>query len=227
MDKIRRVTEVRSGAGATGMNENPLQSGADWLSIRTGALTASRMADAMDYRKDGKPGAKRIALMKIILAERMTGDAWNGFVNDAMRWGIDTEAAARAAYELRTGNFVTLMGFVQHPTIDYLGASPDGAVGADGLVEFKCPATTTHIEYMELEEAPEQYRPQMTLQLLSTGRQWCDFVSFDPRIKKESRQMVVRRFEPDQEYRDMIEKVAREFLAEVEARFEAINRETA
>ena len=209
------------------MSSNPLQGGSDWLSIRTGALTASRMADAMDTRKDGKPGAKRIALMKIILAERMTGDAWSGFVNDAMRWGIDTEPAARSAYELQTGNFVTLMGFVPHPTIEYAGASPDGAVGSDGLIEIKCPSTTTHIEYLEQEEAPAQYRPQMTLQLLSTGRQWCDFVSFDPRIIKPTRQLLIRRFEPDQEYRDMIEQTVKDFLAEVEARFEAINREEA
>ena len=220
MDKIWRVTEIRSGAGATGMNK--YQSGSDWLSIRTGALTGSRLVDAMDFKKDGSPGAKRVNLMKTVLAERLTGDAAHNYVSKEMQWGIDNEDAARAAYELRTGRFVKLCGFAPHPTIDFCGASADGLIESDGVFEAKCPNTTTHISYAEQDEAPEMYWPQMTLEIICTNRKWADFVSFDPRIKKPSLQLIVRRFEPSEEYRNKIEQTIINFLEEVDARWELL-----
>lgn len=206
---------------------NPLQGTADWLSERTGSLTASRMADAMDFRKDGKPGAARVKLIKEILAERMTGSAMPHFVSDAMERGKEEEPAAREAYEAATGNLVQLVGFIAHPTIPYLGASPDGKIDGDGLVEIKNPTTAVHLTYVLGGAVPVEYKPQMIVQLLCTRRRWCDFVSFDGRIKEAKRRLFVRRFEPRPEEFAEVESAAVAFLREVELLWEALHTEAA
>jgi predicted phage-related endonuclease len=99
-----------------------------------------------------------------------------------MQFGTDTEPQARMAYELMTGETVAETGFVPHPTIAGFGASPDGLVGADGLIEIKCPNSATHIETLLDGKVPSQYMIQMQVQMMCTGREWCDFVSFDPRM---------------------------------------------
>lgn len=206
---------------------NPLQGTAEWLEARTGCLTASRMADAMDFTAKGAPSAKRVKLLKEILAERMTGNAMQHFVSDAMARGLEQEPAAREAYESATGNLVQLVGFVPHPHIPYLGASPDGAIDDDGLVEIKNPTTAMHLEYVLGGGVPVEYRPQMTMQLLCTRRRWCDFVSFDGRIREPRRRLFVRRFEPAPEYFAEVESAAVKFLKEVEMLWEALHSEAA
>jgi putative phage-type endonuclease len=154
----------------------------DWFTARLGHLTASRMNDALDYLKSGCSGAKRKALKLEVLTERLTGKPVDKFTNTAMQWGIDNEAAARTEYERQTGNRVAECGFAQHQRIPWIGASPDGLIGDDGLVEIKCPNSTTHLNTLLTNEIPEMYKNQMILQLFVTGRLWCDFVSFDPRF---------------------------------------------
>lgn len=205
------------------MDANPLQgANAAWLEARTGCLTASRMADALAVLKNGKPAAARTALVRTILAERLTGNAAQTFVNAAMQHGIDTESEVRSEYEAASGNVVQLVGFVRHPTIEHCGASPDGLIDDDGLAEFKCPATTTHLEWMRDGQAPEEHQPQMLLQLACTRRKWCDFVSYDPRIKVERLRLFVVRFAPTPEQIAEVEDKAREFLAEVDAYWRAL-----
>lgn len=196
---------------------NPLQGSAEWLAERTGSLTGSRMADALDVRKDGRAGSRRAALVKALAAERMTGQARHVHVSAAMRYGTEREPDARARYELETGRIVTAVGFVRHPSIRWCGASPDGLVGDDGLIEIKCPESSTHLEYVAAGEVPEQYRPQMLLQLACTGRAWCDFVSFDDRIRDHARQLFVRRYTPSADDIAGIEEAATALLAEVDA----------
>ena len=211
---------------------NTLQGTGEWFNARTGKLTASRMRAAMSYLKQsekdkeaGKPKedkAERKNLKIEILCERMTGDIMDKFVNQAMQWGIEKEPEAKAAYESKTGRIIRDVGFIDHPRIQFCGASPDGFVD-DGLIEIKCPTTATHVSWILDGGIPEEHIPQMTLQAAVTGRGWVDFVSYDPRMP-ETQQLLVRRFYPTAGQIAEIEAEAEKFLAEVDALFETITR---
>lgn len=187
----------------------------EWLHERLGCLTASCMADVLAVTKSG-PSASRKNYLAQLVAERLTGAAQSSFTSPAMAWGTEQEPFARAEYEIRTGNFVDQCGFVKHPTIEWCGASPDGTIGDDGLIEIKCPNTATHIEYLLCGKPPTKYRPQMLLQLACTQRRWCDFVSYDPRMPDEHK-LFIARFEPKPSEIEEIESAAQGFLAEVQA----------
>lgn len=195
---------------------------AAWLSARAGKLTASRMADAMDFRKDGKPGAARVRLAHEILAERMTGDSVRHFVTDAMQWGLEKEAEAKAEYEAQTGELIGAAGFYDHPRIDMFGATPDGLLGRDGLIETKCPTSQTFVAWRLAGVVPEEHKPQMIAQLICTGRSWCEFVAFDPRVRDARHRLFIRRFAPSAEERAAVEDAAETFLSEVDTMWEAL-----
>jgi putative phage-type endonuclease len=180
------------------------QGSEEWKTLRLGKITASRVSQVM--------GKSRQNFLAIIAAERISKQA-ESFTNAAMQWGIDTEPFAREAYEARNGVKVVQVGFCLHPTIKDAGASPDGLVGDDGLIEIKCPNTSTHVGTLIDQKAPTKYIPQMQFQMACTGRQWCDFVSFDPRIEQSFFQI---RMERDNEYIEKMEKEVSEFLEEVD-----------
>jgi putative phage-type endonuclease len=180
------------------------------------------MADAMDFGKKGIEGASRRKLKIELVAERMTDTLVSRYVTDAMAWGLEQEPAARARYEEVTGNIVVLCGFALHGEIPYFGASPDGLVGDDGLIEIKCPSTATYMEWIIGGGIPEQHKPQMAAQLAVTGRKWVDFVAFDPRVKVESHQIFIRRYEPPEEEIAGVEEAAKQFLAEVDSMFDRV-----
>jgi putative phage-type endonuclease len=185
----------------------------EWFAKRLGKVTASRIADLMAKTKTG-PGASRANYLAQLVTERLTGTPTEGFQSPAMTWGIEQEAAARAAYSARTGVLVDEVDFVDHPTMQ-AGASPDGLVGEDGLIEIKCPNTSTMLEYLEDRTIPTKYRLQMQWQLAVTGRDWCDFVAFDPRLPEHLQLLVIR--EPRNT--DLVVEITHEvnrFLAEVE-----------
>ena len=162
---------------------NPLQRTAKWFHDRTGCLTASRFAAVLERKRDGSPKAAYGDLLDTIVAERITGEAIGIGNSPALEWGRDHEDEAREAYEAETGAFVQLVGFIPHPSIPYLGASPDGLVDEDGLLEIKCPySTVVHLKRIRAGLVPAEYRPQMLLQAICTGRKWVDFVSYDPRL---------------------------------------------
>ncbi len=167
----------------------------EWHAARLGKVTASRVADVIAKTKTGW-GASRANLMADLIVERLTGQPASTFTNAAMEWGTEQEPHARAAYSARTGELVEEVGFVPHPTIDAAGASPDGLVGDDGLVEFKCPNTATHLDTLLAGAVPGKHAAQLQWQMACTGRKWCDFVSFDPRLPEHLR-MFVRRVERD------------------------------
>ena len=189
------------------------QGTAEWLSERAGKVTASRIASVMAKTKTGY-GADRANYMADLVAERLTGIPKQGFTNDAMRWGTETEPQARAMYELETGLTVIETGFVPHPVIEGTGASPDGLVGNSGLIEIKCPNTATHIDTLRGSAIDRKYVLQMHWQMICTGRDWCDFVSFDPRLPLEM-QMHVRRVERDAELAEDITAEVTQFLTEL------------
>lgn len=193
---------------------------AAWLSARAGKLTASRMAAAMSYLKDGKtPSSERRRLMMDLLAERLTGASAPHFVSDAMQHGIDYEDEAVDWFVELTGRDVRPSKFYEHPTIDNFGATPDRELD-DGLIEVKCPTSATFISYVMAGVVPPEYRPQMTAQLLCSGKRWCGFIAYDPRIRDERKRLFMRRFEPTQEERDVVEAAAIKFLDELDVAFD-------
>ena len=184
----------------------------EWFAARLGKVTASRVADVLAKIKSGESASRKNYKMELVV-QRLTGKAGESFTNAAMEWGTEQEPFARMAYEPHTGTFVKEEGFVDHPTIEGFGCSPDGIVG-EGLIEIKCPNTANHIETVLENKAPSKYIPQMQCQMACTGAKWCDFVSFDPRVP-EDLQLFVVRVERDQEYIDAMEVEVKQFLSEV------------
>jgi putative phage-type endonuclease len=171
-----------------------------WIRSRVGRITGSRIADVCSYltRKSGTKGpgdssAKRDGYRLELIAERLTGRAKDHYVSPAMEHGTNYENDARLYYEGVMRQMCEPVGFVLHPKYDFTGASPDSLVGADGVLEIKCPETTTHLEYVLGGQIPEEYLPQVAWELACTGRQWVDFVSFDPRVQVDSLRFFYRR----------------------------------
>lgn len=183
-----------------------------WFQIRLGKVTASRLSDvAMKKTTAGYQNYKAQ-----LIAERLTGTPPESFSSAAMQWGTEKEPDARAAYSFLQGVDVVELGFADHPVIEWAGASPDGLVAADGLVEIKCPNTATHIATLEGGNIPGKYMMQMQWQMACTERQWCDFASFDPRLPVEMQLHVIRVDRDDNLIAELEEKTA-DFLAEVAA----------
>jgi len=151
----------------------------EWRNCRLGLVTASRIVDVMAQTRSGY-GASRATYMSELLTERLTGKPAKNFTNAAMQHGIDTEPQARQAYEVLTGRTVKETGFHIHPTIEMAGASPDGLINDDGLIEIKCPQPPAHSQLLDKRKIPQKYILQMQWQMACTGAQWCDFVSFHP-----------------------------------------------
>ena len=173
---------------------NILQRSDDWYAERCGKVTASRVKDLNAKPSKGKA---LNALGLTILAERLTGVQKETPTNFYMQWGVDNEPHAIAAYENETGFFVNGTGLIDHPFIEMFGASPDGLVGENGQIEVKCPDTTTHLNTLLTKEVPEEHIPQITSQLACTRRQWCDFVSYDPRLEPGLQIIIIRVFAKD------------------------------
>jgi len=190
------------------------QGSEEWFTIRIGKVTASRVADVIAKTKTGY-SASRDNYMAQLICERLTGLKGESFTNAAMQHGTDTEPLARAAYEALQDVLVDEVGFVPHPTIEMAGASPDGMVGEDGLIEIKCPNTATHIDTLLSETVPSKYFTQMQFQLSCTGRKYCDFVSFDNRLPPEL-QLFVKRVPRDEVFIRLIESEIVQFIAELD-----------
>lgn len=195
------------------LNIEALAGTPNWQAARRGLLTASRIKDILPGKRGAYP-ATREKLLFDLLAERATGIAVEHYVTPAMQWGTDNQAGAISSYEVQRGVLVGPEAFVLHPNIDWTGATPDGFVSHDALIEVKCPLSATHLRWRRMEEAPEEHHPQMIWQLECTGRQWVDFVSFDPR-QPEHLQMFVRRFEPTDQQRAEIRDEVIKFLDEL------------
>lgn len=187
----------------------------EWFAARLGKVTASRISDVCAKTKTGW-GAGRRNYMAELVAERLTGTPAERYSNTAMQWGTATEPEARTAYAFYSDADVEEVGFVPHPTIAQSGASPDGLVGSDGLVEIKCPNTATHLDTLLAEgKIPERYLYQILWQLACTGRKWCDFASYDPRLPGSMR-LYVQRIERDDMLIKALEKDVNAFLAELD-----------
>lgn len=185
----------------------------EWFMARLGKVTASRVSDIIAKTKSGYSTSRQNYLAQLVV-ERLTQKQTETYTNAAMQWGTDTEPLARAAYEIANDLMVDEVGFVDHPSIAMAGASPDGLVGTDGLVEIKCPNTATHIETLLNDTIKSEYKTQMQWQMACTGRLWTDFVSFDPRMPSKH-QMKVIRVNRDDATIKMLEDEVSKFLLEV------------
>jgi len=184
----------------------------DWFAARIGKVTASRVADVVAKTKSGY-SASRDNYMAQLVCERLTGKPAESFSNAAMQWGTETEPLARAAYEAKMDVLVDEVGFIDHPSIVNSGASPDGLVNIDGLIEIKCPNTATHIDTLLSQTVPKKYADQIFWQMACTGRDWCDFVSYDPRLPPDL-QLFIKRIPRDDKYIQLLEAEVIEFLTE-------------
>lgn len=197
-----------------------IQGSEEWRMARLGKVGASMVADATARTKSGW-GASRANLAARLVAERLTGSLTESFTNEAMRWGTEKEPEARDFYSFVHGVEVQQVGLVLHPHIDMALASPDGLIRDDGLVEIKCPNTATHIDTLLSGEVDARYMKQMQWQMACTGRQWVDWVSYDPRMPDEMR-LFVKRVQRDAAMIAELEKQVSEFLHEVSATVDAL-----
>ena len=190
------------------------QGSPEWFQMRLGKVTASRVADILAKTKTGPSASRQNYLIELAI-QRTTGIIQESYSNSAMEWGTQTEPQARVAYEVNTNNFVDQVAFIDHPSIAWFGCSPDGLVSDRGLVEIKCPNSATHWEYFKAKEPPKKYFIQMQAQIAVTGRDWCDFVSFDPRMPDRSQLLIVR-IDRDEAFIAEMETEIKKFLSEVE-----------
>lgn len=195
------------------MNE---QGSDGWVKDRCGNVTGSRITDVLAKpMKGSKESTTRRNYKAELVSELLTGRVQEGFVSWDMKRGTELEPFARADYEVERGVTITNVGFVKHPTLARCGASPDGLIEKDGLVEFKAPKTANHLDYLTAGIVPMEYRPQMLWEMACTGRQWCDFVSYDPNMP-ERLQLFIKRFERDDVRIAEIEQEVIKFNAEID-----------
>ena len=198
------------------------QGSPEWFAQRLGKVTASRVADVIAKTKTGY-STSRENYMAQLICERMTGAVAESYTNAAMQWGTDNEPLARAAYEAAKDVLVDEVAMITHPTIESAGASPDGLVGDEGLIEIKCPNTATHIDTLLSQTVPGKYVTQMQWQMACTGRKWCDFVSFDPRMPEDLR-LFIKRVDRDDKMIAELESEVVKFLKELDEKIEKLNK---
>ena len=186
----------------------------EWFAARLGKVTASRIADIMAKTKTGYAASRKNYLFEL-LCERLSGQREEKFINASMQRGTDLEPKARAMYEIETGEWVEEVGFIPHPTIAMSGASPDGLIRDDGLIEIKCPNTAAHIEFLQTQKPKQEYIYQMQWQMACTGRKWCDFVSYDDRLPENLAYRSVH-IPRDDDFIQSLEQEVEKFLAELE-----------
>jgi len=212
--------------------ETDTQRDADWYAARLGKATASRFKDAIATKKQtekqkkdnlpGDPMQAQLDYLTELVVERLTQTPIQRYTTAAMTWGTEQEPAARAAYERITGRIVEETGFVAHDTL-LAGCSPDGLIDWDGLIEIKCPySSANHIETL-LNGMPADHIPQVQGQMWITGREWCDFVSYDPRMP-EALQLHVQRIQRDPSFIADLEARITSFLQQVGNQVEALRR---
>jgi hypothetical protein len=207
------------------------QQTAEWLQMRCGMVTGSRVASVQKFltrqsgeKKKGEETEERKKYRHDLVIEVLTGRSMDSYVSDAMQWGADNEPLARAAYEIANDLEVEPIGFAIHDAISRFGSSPDALVGSDGLLEIKCPTTGVHLDYILAGVVPDEYKPQMLAEMACTNRQWVDFVSFDPRLPKKLK-LFQRRFNRDEAKIAEMEKAVEQFLEEVDQMLERLKQD--
>jgi exodeoxyribonuclease (lambda-induced) len=196
----------------------------EWFKARLGKVTASKIHDIMIKTKTGESTYKTKYRLQLV-TERLTGKVVPVFMNNAMAHGVEYEDEAKLEYanrnKLLVGTDLTDVGMIDHPSIDWSGASPDGMVGNEGLIEIKCPQPITHTTTIETGEISKRYIHQMQWQMSCTGRQWCDFVSYHPDFPDDLK-LFVKRVPRDNELIARLEEAVSTFVQEVDFKIKTI-----
>lgn len=195
------------------------QGSPEWFAQRYGNASASRIKDVIAKTKSGYSASREKYLTELVL-ERF-GVFKEPFTTKEIEWGIQQEPFARARFEMEENTFVEQCGYILHPTIEKSGASPDGMVNDNALLEIKCPSTKTHFDYLLKGVPPSEYIPQMAWQMACTGRELCHFVSYDPRSPQGLDYFHVI-YERDDNYIEELEKEVKQFLIEVDDKFKQL-----
>lgn len=197
------------------------QGSSDWLALRLGKVTASKVKDVLTKGRGNAPSKTAETYMMELIAEKLTGKSKPFFENDAMRWGTETEPQARSMYSVNN-DFVDVreVAFIEHN--EFIGVSPDGLIGDDGMLEVKCPNTTTQLKRALSDDYSADYKAQIQMQLWVAGREWCDFLSFDPRLDCAAGYLQQRVYR-DEKY---IEEMEGKVFAFVDSMNEIINKLT-
>jgi putative phage-type endonuclease len=193
------------------------QGSAEWFALRCGKVTASRIADLMAKPKEPGKGMRANYLTQLAV-ERVTGVPGKTYQNAVMEEAHEWEPKARAFYAFRNGAEVQQVAFIDHYNIPMAGCSPDGLVGAAGLVEFKCPIQTTHYNYLRrgADAVDSGYLKQIQFQMAcDPSRKFCDFVSYNDDFPEHKRGLIIRVPRHDGMIAE-IEEAVRVFQAEVE-----------
>ncbi|MCL1038364.1 YqaJ viral recombinase family protein [Shewanella submarina] len=188
------------------IHEHLEQGTQEWLEVRLGKITGSMVANIMANGRGGKPSAQTKSYMMQLMAEKLTGIPTDFFQSKDMQWGTDHEDEAREIYEFNEGFNVKQVGFVE--LSEFVGYSPDGLVEDDGMIEIKCPKTTTQlVRFFDSVGLPAEYKAQVQFGLLVTGRSWCDFVSYDPRLEGKARYLVTRVYRDEEYLEEMVTRI--------------------
>jgi len=192
----------------------------EWLKQRLGLVTGSAISNVlMDSSKAGHRN-----YMAQLVCERLTGEPTETYISPAMQHGIDTEDEARAAYMARNAVIVEEVGFIRHPKLE-AGCSPDGLVGDDGLIEIKCVQPATALDLLESKKVPGDHYNQIQWQLAVTGRDWCDYVVYQPKLPERLRLNVIRVVRNQSDILNMTVKVE-QFLEELSRKVKKLKEMT-
>jgi putative phage-type endonuclease len=192
----------------------------EWLKQRLGLVTGSAISNVlMDSSKAGHRN-----YMAQLVCERLTGEPTETYISPAMQHGIDTEDEARAAYMARNAVIVEEVGFIRHPKLE-AGCSPDGIVGQDGLIEIKCVQPATALDLLESKKVPADHYNQIQWQLAVTGRDWCDYVVYQPKLPERLRLNVMRVVRNQSDILNMTVKVE-QFLEELNRKVKKLKEMT-
>ncbi|WP_273722008.1 lambda exonuclease family protein [Bartonella sp. ML71XJBT] len=197
---------------------------AEWFQARLGKVTASNVYNVLNKTAKGTPTSKYEEYKIKLMTERLTEEISQSYITPAMQWGIEHEEDALREYAFIYDTEVTRCGFIQHPTIQMAGASPDGFVGEDGLVEIKCPQSLNHLRFFIDDTIKPEYIAQMQFQMACTGRKWCHFMSYNPHFVGRSShlRMKIKRINRDEEHIEAINKAVEIFLEEIEQEMQKI-----
>ncbi|WP_273721239.1 MULTISPECIES: lambda exonuclease family protein [unclassified Bartonella] len=202
---------------------------AEWFQARLGKVTASNIYNVISKTAKGTPTSKYEDYKIKLITERLTGQTSPYYETEDMRWGIENEEDALREYAFIYDTQVTQCGFIQHPTIQMAGASPDGLIDEDGLIEIKCPRSTNHMRFIIDNEIKPEYLAQMQFQMACTRRKWCDFISYDPRFTGNSSlfRMKIKRIHRDDKQIEQINQAVESFLTEIEQEIQRISTKAA
>jgi len=194
----------------------------DWLKMRLGKVTGSRIKDVLSKGRGSKPSLTRKSYIYELVAERLCTEPKEQTRARSLAWGNDVEQYAREAYEIKSGNIVKQVDFIDHKTIPWVGCSPDGLVNGVGGVEMKCPYDpAVHIKTIAEGMDPD-HMPQVQFNMWVCEWQWCDFISYDPRIQSEHLRLYIERIKPDEEFVQEMKQKLSVFLQETDAVYRSL-----